>query len=361
MSIAKTPAFNDLDNPLRFLTSHGFESRTPTYTKTFGADKYFYGQQGEWFVTTPPAQVTKASVNVFKRDQHELHLQCPQGWADQMTRRLKQAVKMAHADMQQSHVDFETVWAHTTKPDFTNLQIRSKYKAKRTKVCDYVNMYNGENEITGRVDLCTGSQVQCSIRFILSEQRDQSEDCMHTSVRCEFGAGIRVLKIAGLPEPVKRPWDWKDVNFESLAAPMYDCVRVKTNAMTVAEVNGRVAKVVAKTDFQQAIHEFHTRAKADTWDNTITMPKTIQAKSVAVATVVPTRNKRHIHWTATSVSAFRPKRQKLKEGDSTQETAPEQPEEPEEEAEPVQNAQVTAAAKTDADNTDSSSDTQTTD
>ena len=339
MNAMKSKVFHDLERPMAFASTLGFEERDVTTTKKYGNNMYFSGTRGEWFVTTPPATVVKASVNQFKNGQHELTIQCPQTWADTATHQLKEALRIAHPDMQQSGVEFDTVWAGCVKPNFVTLQISTQYTAKRTKVNDYVSMYNNENEITDVCDLCAGCLVQCSVRFVLTEKYCPEDDCMETRVRCEFGAGIRVLKMAGAPDCIKRPWNWDAVDFDSLSSPMYDSVRVKTGSMVVTDVSGRVATVRANPDFEQALKEFHARADADAWNQTITVNKSIEPDCVAVATVVPTRNKRHITWTAATLSSQK-KRRRLDDPPSTQESG---------------------EAKTDDGNTDSSSGNQTTD
>ena len=348
MSVPTTPAFHDLADPMAFVTTKGFGERNVTRVKKYGASLYFYGDQGEWYVTTPPCKVLTASVNEFKEGEHVLGIACPPEWAETMTQQLKEAVRQAHPEMLQSGIPFEQVWERCHKPKFNALEIRSKYKAKRSKVFDYVNMYNKDKEITGSCNLCSGSVVQCSLRFVLSEQRHEDGDVVETGFRCDFGAGIRVLKLSGKPAPIKRPWNWSSVDFDTLASPMYDTVCVNTGSMGVTSVEGRVVTVEPKAEFKAAMRDFHARADADEWDDTIVVKKSIEPGRVAVATVVPSRNKRHITWTATSLHTSQKKRRKMS---PTPEVA----------AAVAAHEPETVAAKKDADNTDSSFGSQTSD
>lgn len=311
MSVPATPGFHDLDGAMDFVTTKGFGERNVTRVKKYGVGIYFYGDQGEWYVTTPPCKVLKASVNEFKDGEHVLRIACPSEWVETMTQQLKEVVRKAHPEMLQSGIPFEEVWKRCHKPKFEALEIRSKYKAKRSKVFDYVNMYNKDKEVTGSCSLCSGSAVQCSIRFVLSEQRHEDGDVVDTGIRCDFGAGIRVLKLSGNPAPIKRPWDWTSVDFDALSSPMYDTVRVNTGSMVVSSVEGRVVTVEPKVELKAAMRDFHARADAEDWDDTIVVHKSIEPGRVAVATVVPSRNKRHITWTATFLHTSHKKRRKM--------------------------------------------------
>lgn len=339
MNAVKNKVFNDLANPMAFTTTSGFEERNVTHVNAYGSGMYFYGVQGEWFVNTPPVKVLASSVNEFRDGEHVLKIACDDAWAATMTEKLKEAVRLAHPSMQQAAIDFEQVWRQCDTPNFQTLEIRSKYKAKRSKTFDYVNMYNNKEEITGRYTLCAGSTVQCSLRFVLSEKRLEDADAVQTGIYCDFGAGIRVLKLGQEPKPIQRPWDWSKVDFDTLSVPMYDTVRVKTGSVSVTSVDGLVATVEPKPELDAALRDFHERADAEPWNREITVRKPIEPGCVAVATVVPIRHKRHITWTAATLHTARRKRPRL--------AAP--------------NGQATAVAKTDDDNTDNSSGKQTTD
>ena len=313
----KHTVFNDLDNPMSFLTTKGFEESVPCQTKHFGAF-YFYNGTKEWFVTTPSCTVLKADVNTFKNGEHVLVLRIDDElWIETVKQKLIEAIKLAHPEMEQSTRPLEDIVKHCHFPNFKKLELRSKYKAKRSKVFQYVNMYNcrtankvgSATEITGQQQLTAGSTVTCSLRFILSETTHE-DDHIDTGIRADFGAGIRVLQLAGRPDAIKRPWDWEGVDFESLTMPMYSSVRVKTPAMQIASVGVNSMHVVPKSNFKDAINHFHVSAGADVWDEQIYTRKQIATGGVVVATVVPKRNKTRIEWTAESLHTSQKKRQK---------------------------------------------------
>jgi len=330
MNALKASVFCDLTRPMSFRTTKGFEERNVTSVRSFGKSTYFRGDYGIWCVVTPPCPVLSASVNRFRDGEHVLNIQCPQDWADGVIRQLKEAVRLARPQQ----ADFEAYWKQCHLPNFQALEIRTKYTTKRSKTFDYVNIYNDATELTGTCDICAGSVVQCSLSFELVEY--EQDDGVYTGIGCNFGAGIRVVRLGGVPDAIKRPWDWSGVDFDTLSSPMYDHLRVKTGAMGVMDVRGRVAVVEPKPAFKDAMRDFHARAGADAWDDTITMPKSIEPGCVAVATVVPSRNNTRITWTASALStARRQKRRKL------------------------HGVSATAEAKTDGDNTGSSAGSQT--
>tara|TARA_B100000780_G_C20937959_1_gene374032 strand:- start:380 stop:715 length:336 start_codon:yes stop_codon:yes gene_type:complete len=109
--------------------------------------------------------------------------------------------------------------------------------------------------------------------------------------------------------------------------------------MQVVNGSANFIQVEAKPAFKEAIAQFHAAAGADAWDEKIltTTRKSGDRKSgdVAVATIVPKRNNRHIVWSAESLhTSKRPK---------TSSAAP----------------RVTPAEKTDADNKGNFSGNQT--
>lgn len=307
----KQAVFNDLENPMSFLTTKGFEDSTPTKIRNFGGF-YFYNDNTEWFVTTPPAMVLKADVNTFKNGDHVLVLSIDDDlWESSIREKLVAALKLAHPQMEQSALPVDDIVKHCYFPKFKKLEIRSKYTAKRSKVLQYVNMYNKDTEITGGCNLSTGCKISCSIRFILSETKHENGH-IDTGFRVDLGSGIRVHQMAGVPDAIKRPWDWSEVNFDNLAMPIYNSVRVKTPAMRVASVGVHSIQVDTKPEFKAAIDEFHKRAGVEAWDQQImTSPnKPIASGDVAVATVVPNRNNQRIEWSVESIHTSRKKRRK---------------------------------------------------
>jgi len=309
----KASAFNDLDTPMSFLTTKGFDPNicVPVSVQQFGAF-HFSGARGKWFVQTPPATVIKADVNAFKNGEHSITLSIQDdAWIEATTKSLIEALKLAHPHMEQSEIPVEQVVQRCYIPNFKKLEIRSKYKAKRTKVLQYVNMYNGDNEITGKCNIGPGSVVSCSILFTLSETKHE-EGHIDTGFKCGFGAGIRVHTLDGLPDAIKRPWDWSSVNFDSLTMPMYNSVRVKTPAMQVSAVGINSVQVESKSDFKDAMNQFHAAAGADAWDEKIltSAKRSIATGDVAVATVVPRRNNQRIEWTTESIHTSRKKRRR---------------------------------------------------
>mgnify|MGYP006080146143 CR=1 FL=1 len=346
----KARVFNDLDAPMSFLTTKGFDPPVgaPVSVQQFGAF-HFFGAQGKWLVQTPPATVIKADVNAFKNGEHSITLKIEDdAWIEATKKYLVEALKLAHPHMEQSEIPVEQIVQRCYIPDLEKLEIRSKYKAKRTKVLQYVNMYNGDNEITGKCNMGPGSVVTCSILFTLSETIHE-EGHIDTGFRCGFGAGIRVHTLDGLPDAIKRPWDWSTVNFDSLSVPMYNSVRVKTPAMQVSSVGVNSVQVEIKSDFKDAMNQFHAAAGADAWDEKIltSAKRPIATGDVAVATVVPKRNNRRIEWTAESLYTSRKKRQKTSASEGGPVAA-------------VAHPQATPEEKRDGDSKDNSSDNQTT-
>ena len=345
----KAKVFNDLTNPMAFLTNKGFEDSAPESVQQYYGAFNFYGARGKWLVNTPPSKVIKADINAFKNEEHSITLDIQdKTWARQTRQSLIDALKIAHPHMEQSEIPIEQVIERCYIPDLAKLEIRSKYTARRSRVLQFINMYNGDNEITGKCNIGPGSVVSCSIRFSLTERRND-QGRIETGFKCDFGSGIRVHTLDGRPDAIKRPWDWTGVDFESLTMPMYNSVRVKTPAMQVATVGLNSVQVEAKSEFKKAIDDFHERAGADAWNQQImTSPKKlIVSGDVAVATVVPKRNNQRIEWTAESIHTSRKKRRKMSASTAGDQeaVAAHQPDSP--------------AAKMDGDNTGNFSDTQT--
>lgn len=348
----KAKVFNDLTTPMAFLKTRGFEDSVPESVKQYYGTFNFYGARGKWFVNTPAAKVIKADVNAFKNEEHSIILDIQdETWIRQTRKSLIDALKIAHPHMEQSEIPIEQVIQRCYFPDLTKIEIRSKYKARRSRVLQFINMYNGDNEITGKCNIGPGSVVSCSIRFSLAERRND-EGHIETGFKCDFGPGIRVHTLDGRPDAIKRPWDWSGVNFESLTMPMYNSVRVKTPAMQVATVGVNSVQVDAKDDFEEAINNFHERAGAEAWNHQImTSPKNkIAPGDVAVATVVPKRNNQRIEWTAESIHTSRKKRRKMSGSPAGGKAA---------EAAEAAHPPVTPVEKRDGDSKDNFSDSQT--
>ena len=303
--------FNDLPAPLSFLSTQGFDNSIPNKVKSFGNSFYLYHDSDEWTVTTPPCVVLKASINSFNGDDHLLQLKCPKQWVDETIVLLKTAVQLAHSQLHYSNVEFDDLWKVVTLPNFDKLEIRARTMSRRGKIKQFINVYNDKNskEITGLCEIKRGATICANVRFVLSETI-HDEGGVDIGIKTVFGAGVRVLTMAGTATVIKRPWDWKDVDFETLSFPLYTSMSVKTPALLIKSVTyGKmVIDISKKPDFHTAINKFHRYAGVKMWDGIICYSGRNQPNvgAIVVADVVPTRNSNYITWSAKSLHLSRP-------------------------------------------------------
>ena len=297
----KHKLFTDLKRPLAFLEEGRFRSTgIPTKTKRFGSTVYFYDGEQEWCEKTPECHVAASNVNTFAGEQHKLVLTCPDAWATRTSEKLRAAAQLAfdagHVQVPEGCKTFDTFWNQCRVPKF--LSIESEAYARRGRRKIYVPVFAGKKEVTGVHNPKAGASVQIMVRWTLCQSMDG--DRLHTGFRPLFSGGLCIEALGGAPPPIRRPWSWLDVDFDSLSVPMYNSLSVKAPCVTVLSVDENNVRVAPTPTFEAVMKDFHASASADPWCHDITLPypHNACAGSRLMATIVPCQNSTGIEWVA---------------------------------------------------------------
>ena len=301
----KDALFCDLPDPMGFRKHKGFyNDEEITSARAFGDTVYFYSSSGEWCTTTPECTVVAASLNDFKGEEHYCRLHVTNEWSKATKISLQKAARLAfdqgllkRAILQ--YPTFETFWEHCTVPkDIVCLSTFAWTKRGRKK--QFINMYNGKQEITGTVALTKGSVVKVPIRWTLSESGEEGR--VEFGFRAQFSAGLTLVKLGGNPPTIKRPWSWSAVDFITLSVPLYDSFVIRTPCMEITDSDGSYIRVNLddKMLFKEAMASFHNQAEVEEWDGVIYLKKLKHAPvgHLASASIVAVRNNTHIEWHA---------------------------------------------------------------
>lgn len=296
----KCELFTDLKCPMDFLNHKGLISfEEPTTAKAFGSTVYFYTHDKEWLSKTPACRVMISNVNEFTSEQHKLVLECPKDWQMRQMAALKKAAEMAYEGgllkkACQMYTTFDALWPTIHKPNMLSLQ--TECYAKRGRRKRFIPMFNGLREVTGNVHLERGAIVEAIFRWELSESVD--DERVHVGFRPKFATGLCIQTLAGEPTAIRKPWSWIDVDFETLAMPMYNSLVVKMPCMVIKDVEGLIASVEPPEEFEKALQDFHTLALAEPWQHRITLTARATIGERLMASVKPSQNSTNIQWVA---------------------------------------------------------------
>lgn len=304
----KCGLFSDLDKPMRFLETQGFEITTPTSGRKFGSTVYFENTRGgKWTVTTPACRVVTSQLNTFQGTEHTLHIKCLKKWEID----LKKAAAIAHP-LLRPELDFDTFWSIVRKPSFEDIEL-STFAYTKKKKKQYINLYSNNEEITGTVQLTPDSIVRANVSIVLTETK-YVDGNSNIGFSMKFGAGVRVLTLGGTPPNIKRPWNWDNVNFDTLSMPLYTTLAVKTPALQIRETNGSNIVVADHVEFDAAMNQFHSHSSCpNKWNGHIEVTGRggrgpIESGSIAIASIEPYRNNNSLHWKTSSLYTSRPKK-----------------------------------------------------
>jgi hypothetical protein len=312
----KNVVFGDLKGAMGFIKSNGFRRDDDiSFAKRYGDTIYFYSENGEWITTPPVCKLYKANINVFKNEQHSCTLDTGTVWLEEIKKQLKKAAKMVFEQKllrrnTAYNESFEHFWETCSVPK--KISLVSYAFTKRGHRKQFVNMYNDGNEITGSVSITDGSLVKCPIRWTMTESG--LDDRPEYGFRANFGPGIEILKLAGNPIPIKRPWDWSTVNFETLNVSMHDHLIVKSPPLEILKTWPCRLKldIAKKSGFFKAMNDFHRNAGAEEWDGVVQLrtSKTGRVGDFALMNLVATRNTNNIHWHSSKFLSVPPNRKK---------------------------------------------------
>jgi hypothetical protein len=294
----KRTLFNDLKNPLAFLSDHAMHTNgPPDSARVFGNAVFFYVDKKEWSILTPHSTIIHSNVNTFKTKTHVLALQTPAEWNTTMTKQLKQATRLVYEQQLLPKAcsmfdTFDGFWTHCRKPPF--LTIEAPAFSRRGQHKQFINMYHQHTEVTGVAALERNGSVSVAIRWSLSESEESGE----FGWRPHFSAGIRIHKFGGTPFPIRKPWSWE--NLQGLSVPLYDAFIVKTPALLVTNKKDNIIYIQMdkKTDFVAAIQALHTMNGAKPWDGRICIVgnKKTSPGCTIVASILPQKEGQDIHW-----------------------------------------------------------------
>jgi len=310
----KTRIFNDLSQPVGFLSNKGFFVDGPiTSASVHGGCVYFRSDGADWVTTTGQCRVVRSTVNTFESDEQFLSLKVSPDWVRTTVEKLKLAAKMAF-DQQLLAIpetEFEMFWQQCRKPSET-INIVDYAYTRRGHHRQFINMFNGESEITGTVGLPRDSTVNLPIRWSLWKSDEGGH--VEFGFRPQLTAGIQVVRMGGPPPQIKKPWDWSTVNFNTLSVPMYDSFIVKTPALQITEVFHDSCRfdLTKKPEFAQTMALFHNNANADAWDGIIylKMSKRVCVGAFVIASVFAHRNNTNIQWHCPKFLLVHPNRRK---------------------------------------------------
>lgn len=292
-----------LDAPLLFLQNK-FHHRPTDHAKMEYNSVYFYSgaRLTQYDIE---GTVKKSNINVFSGPEHAFELECTPEVFQGVMQLLREAMLLAYNSGQfplSSRVvdTFDQFWAACQKPKNNRFHVDEYAWDKRKRMKRYINLYQFDNgaELTGRQSLPTHSKVVANVRFSAAET--ECDDGLIVGIRTFMGAGIRIKELGGQVPVIESPWDWSNVNADTLTTPMYPTIRVKTPALRVVDFEEGNAKVdmEAKPLYTRAIHDLHERAGASPWDGSIEMRGALKAHigGIIVGVVSPTQNKNAILW-----------------------------------------------------------------
>jgi len=304
----KDQLFNDLETPMGFLEHNGFNETEAVTFKRFGDSIYFYNKLNQKFsLTSPPSRVVSAEINEFTSDNHRLRLYQPWDTREQ----LKKCALMVHASLKEfQEVDFETFWKHCSVPN--NIEL-CEYAFTRKKTKKFINIFKDNKELTGTVHITSQSIVSVNIQPVLSLTKHE-EGQYQIGFKFVCGAGIQLVRLGGNPPSIQRPWEWNEVDFNTLSVPLYNSVIVKTPPLIVEQVNGPIMTVCVKDEhFRNAMNVFHRNTGVGTWDNCIEIVgrHKVTSGTTVIAHITPDITNKTMGWKTVTLHSSRPSRPKI--------------------------------------------------
>jgi len=287
-----------------YITHRGFECSEPIQMKRFGSLVKFYDEKNRVYsINTPPSSVK--SITIIEGKCY-LNIDCDWNIKD----RLKKCAEIAHPEIVElKDIPFELFWKHCSVPK--DVKLCEYAKSKNKKVKKYIKVYNEGKEITGYVQITNDSIICANIRPVLSITK-YDKNKYQFGFKFLLGAGIKLVQLGGKPPSIRRPWEWDNVDFNTLTMPLYNSLSVKTPSMSVVNVQHSSINVTVKNkDFKKAMTQFHANAGCTAWDNSIKIvgKNRVSQGSTAIASIEPYRDNKTICWKTVSIHSSRPKKQ----------------------------------------------------
>lgn len=302
--LLKRQLFNNSDDYMGHIEHHGFTCSEPTHMKRFSSFIKFYDEKNRVYsINTPPSSVK--SITTIEGKCY-LNIDCDWNIDEQ----IKKCAEIAHPEIVElKDIPFELFWKHCSVPK--DVKLCEYAQSKNKKVKKYIKLYNEGKEITGYVQITNDSIVCANIRPVLSIT-EYEKDKYQFGFKFLMGAGIKLVQLGGKPPSIRRPWEWDNVDFNTLTMPLYNSIRVKTPSMTVVDLHQSSINVTTKNkDFEKAMSQFHKKAGFPEWDNSIEMTgrHKVTSGSTAIASIEPYKDNKTIHWKALSIHSSHPKKQ----------------------------------------------------
>ena len=302
--LLKQQLFNNSDDYMGHIEHRGFTCSEPTQMKRFGSFIKFYDEKNRVYsINTPPSSVK--SITTIEGKCY-LNIDCDWNIDEQ----IKKCAEIAHPEIVElKDIPFELFWKHCSVPK--DVKLCEYAKSKNKKVNKYIKLYNEGKEITGYVQITNDSIVCANIRPVLSIT-EYEKDKYQFGFKFLMGAGIKLVQLGGKPPSIRRPWEWDNVDFNTLTMPLYNSIRVKTPSMTVVDLHQSSINVTTKNkDFEKAMSQFHKKAGFPEWDNSIEMTgrHKVTAGSTAIASIEPYKDNKTIRWKTLSIHSSQPKKQ----------------------------------------------------
>tara|TARA_B110000285_G_scaffold235155_1_gene315202 strand:- start:615 stop:1649 length:1035 start_codon:yes stop_codon:yes gene_type:complete len=301
--LLKRQLFNNSDDYMGHIQHQGFDCSEPTHMKRFGSLIKFYDEQNRVYsLNTPPSSVK--SITIIN-DKYYLNIDCD--W--NIDKQIKKCAEIAHAEIEElKDISFELFWKHCSVPN--NIELCEYAKSKNKKVNKHIKIYKEGKELTGNIQITNNSIICANLRPVLSITK-YDKDKYQFGFKFLIGAGIKLVQLGGKPPPIRRPWDWSTVDFDTLTMPLYDSLTVKTPSMSVVGFQNSTINVITNKDFKKAMSAFHTRAGCVDWDNVIEISRRhkITPGSTAIASIEPYKDNKTIRWKTSSIHSSRPKKQ----------------------------------------------------
>ena len=301
----KSSLFTGPCSKMKFLDDYGFNNTIyePDDFKVYGKSAYFSSKSREIKTTSDICKLKSSFLNVFDGDFHRCSFSVSKEWISVVCEQLRACAYLIFSRnpfdcISEKYSSFDSFWKDMQKPS-SDITLSTFAYSKRGRQKQYVNIYDcNMNEITGITNVSAGSLVRVCLRWVFYVQ--QSVDGIQFGFRPEFSGGVMVHELNGICPSIRSPWDWSDIDFESLSIPMYPRFNVKCPPLTVVSEFGDTFKIDMSEheDFSSALRKFHSLASASEWDGTIHLrtSKSVHVGKRLLVTIFCDRNKDHINW-----------------------------------------------------------------
>lgn len=301
----KSCLFRGPCSKMKFLKDRGFGigAQEPDDFQVYGKSAYFLSNSQELKTMSDICKLNSSSLNVFTSDYHRCSFCASDEWISSVFEQLRACAylifsRKAFDCISEKYESFDSFWNDIPKPS-NELELSAFAYSRRGRQKQYVNIYDCNlNEVTGSTDVLVGSMVKICLRWVFYVQ--DSPDGIRFGFRPNISSGVVVHELNGICPSIRSPWNWSDIDFETLKIPMYSRFNVKCPALTVVSEFGGTFKVdLSGNDvFSRALSDFHKRASALEWDGTIHLrtSKSVRVGDRVLVTVFCDRNKDHINW-----------------------------------------------------------------